>query len=93
MEQKKQGELLREKSTIQKEKLKEEKPQKLKLDFTKKEYEYILNNIFLSDLQKEILLDRLKGKSIIEISIKQNLSVDTINKQIRKIKNKILKIF
>lgn len=68
-----------------------EKPKKLKLDFTKKEYEYILENCFLSDIQKEILEDRLYGKTIVEISFLRGMSVDNVNKQIRKIKNKILK--
>lgn len=89
----KQKKLPKENHKVQKgEELLKEKSKKLKLDFTKKEYEYILENCFFSDLQKEILLDRLKGKSIIAISIEQDLSIETINRQIRKIKNKILKI-
>ena len=63
------------------------------MQFTKKEYDYFCQNCMFSDLQEKILADRIKDKSIIEIAIKYNISDSKVNKEIRKIKNKILKVF
>lgn len=62
-----------------------------KLDFNKTEYEYFLNNCNFTDRQKEILELRRKGMSIVAISMTTYLSERTINREIKKIKNKILK--
>lgn len=63
-----------------------------KLDFNKAEYEYFLENCNFTDRQKEIFNLRRRGMSIIEISFKTNLCDRTINREIKKIKNKILKL-
>lgn len=63
-----------------------------KLDFNKAEYEYFIENCNFTDRQKEILDLRRSGKSIIEISFKTHLCERTINKEIKIIKHKILKI-
>ena len=75
-----------------KEELKKENSIKL-IQFTKKEYDYFCEKCMFSDLQEKILADRIKDKSIIEIAIKYNISDSKVNKEIRKIKNKILKVF
>lgn len=66
------------------------------LDFTKAEYEYFLENCNFTDRQKEILKLRMKGKSIIEISMYEGeylpVSTRTVDREIRKIKNKILRV-
>lgn len=62
------------------------------LDFNKAEYEYFMDNCNFTDRQKQILDLRRKGLSIISISFRTDLSERTINREIRKIKNKILKI-
>lgn len=69
----------------------EEKRKKIKLDFTKKEYDYFCENCMFSELQEDILKDRIKGLSRIEIGFKYNISESKLDKEIRKIKNKILK--
>lgn len=62
------------------------------IQFTKKEYEYFCEKCMFSELQENILKDRIKDKSIIEIAMKYNISDSKVNKEIRKIKNKILKV-
>lgn len=67
-----------------------------KLDFTKSEYEYLLENCNFTDRQKEILKLRIKGMSIIQISLYEGeylpVSTRTVDREIRKIKNKIIKV-
>lgn len=72
-------------------------PKDLKgLDFNKAEYEYFLENCNFTDRQKEILNLRRRGMSIIEISMYEGeylpTSPSTVDREIRKIKNKILKL-
>lgn len=64
----------------------------LKLDFSKEEYENIKNKIFLNELQERIFEYRIKEYSIAKMSILENCSESTINREIKKIKNKIKKI-
>lgn len=66
------------------------------LDFTKQEYDYFIENCGFTDRQIEILNLRRRGLSIIQISMYEgeNLptSTRTVDREIRKIKNKILRI-
>lgn len=64
----------------------------LRLDFSKEEYENIKNKIFLNELQERIFEYRIKEYSIAKMSILENCSESTINREIKKIKNKIKKI-
>lgn len=64
----------------------------LKLDFSKAEYENIKSKIFLNELQERIFEYRIKEYSIAKMSILENCSESTINREIKKIKNKIKKI-
>ena len=64
----------------------------LKFDFTKQEVNDIKNKIYLSELQERILEYRLKEYSIAKMSILENCSESTINREIKKIKKKIMKI-
>lgn len=87
MEQKK---LLKEKELgVEKEK---QKRDRLKYDFSKTEYLYLCEEAMLNDIQKQLLEDKIKGLTIIEMSIKHDLSPETINRYIKKMKNKILKV-
>ena len=63
-----------------------------KLDFNKSEYEFFMENCNFTDRQKEILDLRRKGFSILSISCKIFVSERTVNREIKKIKNKILKV-
>ena len=60
----------------------------LKLDFSKKEYENIKNKIFLNEFQERIFEYRIKEYSITKMAILENCSESTINREIKKIKNK-----
>lgn len=64
----------------------------LKLDFSKEEYENIKSKIFLNEFQERIFEYRIKEYSITKMSILENCSESTINREIKKIKNKIKKI-
>lgn len=63
----------------------------MKLSFTKKEIEELYENIYFSEFQKRILEYRLLDYSIIKISDIEHCSMSTINREIRKIKDKIIK--
>lgn len=69
-----------------------EKAELKNLDFNKKEYEYFIENCNFTDRQLEIFYLRRKGKTIIEISLKLNMSEATVNRELKKIKHKILKV-
>lgn len=64
----------------------------LKLDFSKKEYENIKNKIFLNEFQERIFEYRIKEYSITKMAMLENCSESTINREIKKIKNKIKKV-
>lgn len=61
-------------------------------DFLESEYEMFYNNCNFTDRQIEILNLRRKGKSIIEISLTVNVSEATVNRELKKIKKKILRV-
>lgn len=65
---------------------------RFKYDFTKTEFLNICEEAMLNDLQKELLNDKIKGLSITEMSIKYNMSKETINRHIKKLKNKIMRV-
>lgn len=66
------------------------------LDFNKSEYDYFIENCGFTDRQIEILNLRRRGMSIVEISMHEGehlpTSTRTVDREIRKIKNKILRI-
>lgn len=64
----------------------------MRFDFTKQEIEDIKSKIYLSDLQERILEYKLKEYSITKMSILENCSESTINREIKKIKRKIMKV-
>lgn len=67
----------------------------MKYDFTKKELEYILNNANFTIEQEEIfkmLTSKYGRASIVNISLKMNMSESTVKRRIKQIKNKILRL-
>jgi len=64
----------------------------LKLEFTKQEVDVLKSKIYLSDRQKRILDYRLEEIPIFEMSQKENCSESTINRELKKIKKKIMKV-
>ena len=64
----------------------------LKLDFTKYEVENIKSKVYFSPRQERIFEYRLRDYSIVEMSMLENCSESTINREIKRIKKKITKI-
>lgn len=64
----------------------------MKFDFTKQEVEEIKSKIYLSEMQERIFEYKLKEYSIIKMSMLEHCSESTINREIKKIKKKIMKI-
>lgn len=63
-----------------------------KLEFTKREVEEIKSKIYLSELQERIFEYRLKEYSITKMAMLENVSESTINRELRKVKRKIMKV-
>ena len=76
------------------EKLEEEKENKVTLDFTKPELEYIKENANFT-IEELTIFEMLTGKygreTIVYIANKTNLSTATVSRRINKIKRKIKK--
>lgn len=64
----------------------------LKLNFTKAELEEIKDKIYLSEIQERIIEYRLKEYSRVKMAQLENVSVQTIDREINKLAKKILKI-
>ena len=66
-----------------------------KLDFTKIELDYILQNANFNDIQLRIfnrLTDKFSSQKIIKIAIEENISERTVSRIIKQIKNKIKRL-
>lgn len=79
----------------QKKELEEEKENKVMLDFTKPELEYIKENANFT-IEELTIFEMLTGKygreTIVYIANKTNLSTATVSRRIKKIKNKIKRL-
>lgn len=64
----------------------------LKIDFTNQELENIKSKIHFTELQQRIIKYRQDELTIIEMAFLENVSESTINREIKKIKKKIMKI-
>lgn len=80
---------------MEKEKLEEEKENRMTLDFTKPELEYIKENANFT-VEELTIFEMLTGKygreTIVYIANKTNLSTATVSRRINKIKRKIKKL-
>lgn len=78
-----------------KEKLEEEKENRMTLDFTKPELDYIKENANFT-VEELTIFEMLTGKygreTIVYIANKTNLSTATVSRRINKIKRKIKKL-
>lgn len=76
---------------------KEQKQRKKELgklqELNKSEYEFICEECMLNELEAKILKMRIQDKSIVEMSLENNISTSKVSLIIKKIKKKILKIF
>lgn len=64
----------------------------LKLEFTNEELNRIKNKIHFTPIQERIIDYRLDEYSITKMAMKENCSESAINRQISKIKKKIMKV-
>lgn len=64
----------------------------LKLEFTKEEVQIIKSKIYLSEIQERIFEYRLKEYSITKMAQLEHCSESTISRELKKVKNKIIKI-
>ena len=65
----------------------------LKISFTKKELEELLNAVHFTPLQRRIIEYRLDEKTRVEMAGKENCSVSTIDREIKDIAVKIRKAY
>jgi DNA-binding NarL/FixJ family response regulator len=61
-------------------------------DFTKEEYQDIIDKCMFNEEMSSILKMRIKGYSIVQISMELKLSESTVNRRIKQIKRKIKKV-
>ena len=61
-------------------------------DFTKKEYEYIKENLMLNDEMSMILEMKIKGYSNVQIAMAIPLSNRTLSRRLKELKKKIEKV-
>lgn len=64
----------------------------MRFDFTRTEYDYLKQELMLNDELSEILELKIKGCSIVEISMKLNISTATVSRRLKEIKRKIKKV-
>ena len=64
----------------------------LRFEFTKSEVNEIKDKIYLSELQERIFDYRMKEYSITKMAMLENVSESTINRELKKIRKKILRI-
>ena len=61
-------------------------------EFTKEEFEDICNKAMLNEELKQIFEMKIKGYSIVQMAIKLNMSESTVNRRIKQLKKKIMKV-
>jgi hypothetical protein len=64
----------------------------LKLNFTKLELQQIKEKIYLSEIQERIIEYRLKEYSRVKMAELEHCSIQTIDREINKIAQKIIKV-
>lgn len=64
----------------------------MNFDFTKQEYELLKEQLMLDDELAKILEMKIKNYSITKMSIELNMSVSSVNRRIKRLKKKIMKL-
>lgn len=64
----------------------------LKTDFVEREVEFFRRACNFTPEEREVFDLRTRGKSVVEISLSLNLSTATVNRRLRAVKNKILRV-
>lgn len=61
-------------------------------EFTLEEFEEISKKAMLNNELKEIFELKIKSYSIVQIAMKMNMSESTVNRRIKQLKKKIMKV-
>ncbi len=61
-------------------------------EFTKEEFDKIVENAMLNEELTKIFEMKIKGYSITKIAIEMNMSEPTVNRRIKTLKKKIMKV-
>ena len=61
-------------------------------DFTKEEYEQLKEQLMLDEELSKILEMKIKNYSITKMSLELNMSVSSVNRRIKRLKKKIMKL-
>ena len=61
-------------------------------DLTREEYESLKDKLMLNDELSEILKRKIQGESVIKIAMDLNMSQSTVNRRIKLLKKKIMKV-
>lgn len=61
-------------------------------EFTLEEFEEISKKAMLNNELKEIFELKIKNYSIVQIAMKMNMSESTVNRRIKQLKKKIMKV-
>lgn len=64
----------------------------MSFDFTKEEYELLKEQLMLDDELAKILEMKIKNYSITKMSFELKMSESTVNRRIKKLKKKIMKL-
>ena len=64
----------------------------MSFDFTKEEYELLKEQLMLDDELAKILEMKIKNYSITKMSMELKMSESTVNRRIKKLKKKIMKL-
>ena len=64
----------------------------LKIDLRREEYDELIGKLMLNEFQERILEYRIKEYSITKMAMLEHCSESTINRESKKIKNKIKKV-
>lgn len=65
---------------------------KISFAFTREEVEELKKKIYLSDIQERILDYKLKELSRVQMADRERVSVPTIDREIKKLVDKIIKV-
>lgn len=61
-------------------------------EFTEEEYNNIVKKAMLNEELAKIFLMKIKDYSIVKISLEMHMSVRTVNRRIKELKRKILRV-
>ena len=64
----------------------------MRFEYTKEEFEYIVDKAMLNEELTKIFEMRIKDYSITKIAMELNMSESTVNRRIKQLKKKILKV-